>query len=95
MPGHADVHMSTVPEALYLCGSKRGKGEQDNTGWKTKEEAGREGNLQYCTTYDVRLSKLWNLSCIFLILLGIKLFILRHICTFKPLTAQQWLTEMA
>lgn len=45
MPGHADVHMSTVPEALYLCGSERGKGEQDNTVWKTKEEAGREGNL--------------------------------------------------
>lgn len=45
MPGHADVHTSTVPEALYLCRSERGKGEQDNTVWKRKEKAGREGNL--------------------------------------------------
>lgn len=45
MPGHANVHMSTVPEALYLCGSEREKGEQDNTARKTKEEADRKGNL--------------------------------------------------
>lgn len=45
MPGHADVHMSTVPEAFYLCGSEEGKGEQDNMAQKTKQEADREGNL--------------------------------------------------
>lgn len=45
MPGHADVHTSTVPEALYLCGSEQEKAEKDNTRWKTKEEADREGNL--------------------------------------------------
>lgn len=56
MPGHADVHMSMVPEALYLCGSEREKGEQDNTVRKTKEEADREGNLWCCTTCNVHSS---------------------------------------
>lgn len=45
MLGHADVHASTVPKALYLCRSEQDKEEQDNTGSRTKEDANSEGNL--------------------------------------------------
>lgn len=56
MPGHGDVRTNTVQKALYLCGSKRGKEEQDGTARKTKEERVRAT----CRTvpHDVRLSKL-------------------------------------
>lgn len=45
MPGHAGVHTNMVQKALYLCGSKWEKKEQDSTVRKTKEEANSEGNL--------------------------------------------------
>lgn len=45
MPGHAGVHTNTVQKALYLCGSKWEKKEQDSTVRKTKEESNSEGNL--------------------------------------------------
>lgn len=57
MPGHADVHMSTVPEVLYLCGSEREKGAQDSTanGKQRKRQTGRTTcSVALCVMFEVQ-----------------------------------------